>query len=46
MMSIYVLDSNDKAHLNEQNMRWLEQNFTDESVKNTFWKIPFVSELQ
>lgn len=42
MLAIYALDDSEKAALNEQNMQWLQQNFTDDAVRNAFWQLPFM----
>jgi len=43
MLEIYSLDDKQKQNINEQNMTFLQQNFTDEAARNTFWSLPMVS---
>lgn len=45
MLKVYTLNSSQKKLLVDSNMKWLQQNFTDETVKNAFWKLPFISSL-
>ena len=46
MLDIYALDDLEKKAVNEQHMQCLHQNFTDEAVKNAFWKLPFMQSFQ
>jgi len=42
MSAMYALEHSQKNALNDENMRWLKQNFTDEAVKEAFWQLPFM----
>ncbi|MCK5664236.1 MAG: glycosyltransferase, partial [Thiotrichaceae bacterium] len=42
MRAVYALDETKKKDLNEQNRQWMTQNFTDEAVKNAFWRLSFI----
>ena len=42
MSQIYKLDEVESKLLNEHNKQCLEQNFTDDAVKHSFWNLPFV----
>lgn len=46
MQDIYFLDDAKKNAMIKQNRCWLDQHFTDETVKNTFWKLPFIQAFQ
>ncbi|MDX2506143.1 MAG: glycosyltransferase [Gammaproteobacteria bacterium] len=46
MLYIYAQNEADKNALNEQNMQWLDKNFTDESVKKAFWNLPFMQSFR
>lgn len=45
MIDIYHQNEAKLKNINEQNMQWLMQNFTDAAVKDTFWKLPFIKAL-
>ena len=42
MLDLYAQNKADKEALNERNIQWLKKNFTDEAVKQSFWKLPFM----
>jgi len=42
MLDIYHQDETKLKAINEENMQYLKQNFTDEAVRNTFWQLPFL----
>jgi glycosyltransferase involved in cell wall biosynthesis len=42
MLNVYSLDDNQKRALNEKNITHLQHNFTDNSVKDIFWQLPFI----
>ena len=46
MLDIYAQNEAVKNALNEKNMQWLNKNFTDEAVKKSFWKLPFMQSFQ
>jgi len=39
MIQVYGLSQDEKKAINQENMQWLEANFTDQAVKNTFWNL-------
>ena len=43
MLDIYAQDDDNLRVINEQNMQWLKQNFTDDAVKDSFWELPFLN---
>ncbi|MCW8929204.1 MAG: glycosyltransferase [Gammaproteobacteria bacterium] len=45
MLNFYHLEANEIASINAQNVQWLKQNFTDEAVKKSFWKLPFLKNI-
>lgn len=45
MIEMYQLDNTQRDIINKKNQKWLQQNFTDESVKKAFWELPFMTSL-
>jgi len=45
MLDIYAQDDDNLKVINEQNMHWLKQNFTDAAVKDSFWALPFFNKI-
>ncbi len=43
MLSMYQLDSSQRAVVNTKNKQFLEANFTDDAVKKAFWQLPFMA---
>lgn len=43
MLEMYQQDKASRKQINTTNNQWLEQNFTDDAVKQAFWQLPFVS---
>ena len=46
MRAMYQLDEAQKQAINKENRQWLEQNFTDEAVKQAFWNLPFMDSIR
>ncbi len=42
MRDVYTQDKLQLKAIKEQNMQWLEQNFTDDAVQRSFWELPFL----
>ena len=46
MLDIYHQDESKIKSITEENMQWLKQNFTDDAVEDSFWKLPFMQLFQ
>ncbi len=45
MRNVYLQDKPSLKLIQQQNLQWLEQNFTDNAVQRAFWSLPFFKHI-